>query len=208
MKITYTKLFWIYILASVFGVLSEAVYCLVQHGYWEIHVVSMIGPFCILYGIGAVVFYVCYAFTCNKHLVIQYFTYAFAGTIVELLAGLLLEFWLHMKAWDYSEQFLNIRGHVSFPMFLAWGIMGMAFSIILPYADKALGKLQGKFWKIATIIFSIIMALDLLLTAVSISRWSERHFKVPANNSFEEYLDEKYDNKFMKDRFCEWWFID
>ena len=54
---TYQNMFWLFMISNVLGVILEGLWCLIRTGYWETHVVSMWGPFCIIYGFGAVGFY-------------------------------------------------------------------------------------------------------------------------------------------------------
>ena len=56
--ITYTKLFWLFLVGSVAGVIIKGLFCLIAKGHWETHVVSVLAPYNILYGLGAVLFYV------------------------------------------------------------------------------------------------------------------------------------------------------
>lgn len=56
--ITYDKLFWLFLIGSVAGVIIEGVFTLVTKGHWESHVVSVFGAFNILYGFGGVLYYV------------------------------------------------------------------------------------------------------------------------------------------------------
>lgn len=55
--ITYENMFWLFMIGSVLGVILEGIWCLIRAGHWETHVVSMWGPFCIIYGFGAVGLY-------------------------------------------------------------------------------------------------------------------------------------------------------
>ena len=56
--ITYAKLFWLFLVGSVVGVIIEGLFCLIAKGHWETHVVSILAPYNILYGMGLVVFYI------------------------------------------------------------------------------------------------------------------------------------------------------
>lgn len=143
-KITYSKLFWLYIAGSLAGTGLEGVFCVFKYGHWETHVVSLLGPFCIIYGIGAVGCYVGYTILYRKSKWIQFTLYVLMGFSLELLCGLLLEFGLSMRAWNYSNHIFNIRGHVSLQMSLVWGIVGMAFSVIVPYIEVVLSKAEKK----------------------------------------------------------------
>ena len=55
----FQKAFWLYMIGNILGFLMEGFWCKLKYGRWESHVVSMIGTFCLLYGFGAAIFYLC-----------------------------------------------------------------------------------------------------------------------------------------------------
>ena len=44
-KISYSSLFWLFMIGSLAGVIIEGIFCLIHKGAWESHVVSLFGPF-------------------------------------------------------------------------------------------------------------------------------------------------------------------
>lgn len=96
--ITYTKLFCLFLAGSVLGVLIEGIFCLISKGHWETHVVSVIAPYNILYGLGAVLFYVGAVKLQHKPLAVQIAIMTFLGAVLELVCGLLLRYGLGMRA--------------------------------------------------------------------------------------------------------------
>lgn len=207
-KITYQKLFWLFLIGSFVGVLLEGLFCLVRYGHWETHVTSVWGYYNILYGVGAVLFYVATVLLWNKNAIWRFVCIAIAADILELGAGLLLEFGLNMRAWSYLNNFLNFRGHICFSMTLAWGAIGTAFSYVVPYIEKVFAKMQHKAWDIACIILSVIIFIELIFTTICIIRWKLRHFGKQAITAFAKFLDKYYNDNFMKKRFCEWRFLE
>lgn len=206
-KITYAKLFWLFMVGSLIGVVMEGVYCVFVHGGWQTHVVSMWGPFCILYGIGAAGFYAGTVLLWKKNAICRFVFFAVVADLVELAAGLLLEFGLKMRAWDYTGQFLNFRGHISLPMTFAWGAIGTAFSYTVPLLERVFAHMEHYVWRILCVLLSLFMAANLLFTAFCIVRWKNRHFGVPPKNQIEQMIDERYDDEYMQKRFCEWRFL-
>lgn len=208
-RITYPKLFWLFIFGSLLGVLLEGLFCLFRKGAWETHVVSVWGPFCIIYGLGAAVIYVCAVLLEDKNIALRFTAYAVIATVVEYLCGALLKYGLNMKAWDYNGLFLNIDGLVCLTGALAWGVLGIAFEkFAVPQIDKIALKMNGRGWRTTCACFSVFMAINLSVTAVCIVRWAERNRAIQADNSFEQYIDEKYNDEYMASRFCEWSFIE
>ena len=77
----------------------------------------------------------------------------------------------------------------------------------IPYIEKVFKKIDRKPVRIVCWILTVFMAVNFFLTGSALVRWSERHFNVPATNAFEEKIDEKYPDDYMKNRFIEWKFI-
>lgn len=207
--INYFELFWLFMAGNVLGVLIEGVFCYVVHGYWETHTVAIWGPFCIIYGIGAVCLYIGAIVLEKQHIIVQFLIYASVATVIEYLCGILLKYGLHMRAWDYSGMFLNIDGIVCFSFSVIWGLFGIAFAkwCVSPLRILFM-KSHGRFWDIATIGFSVFMAINLVFTSLCLIRWSKRYHGVAPQNSIEQYIDMKWDNQKMQKRFCEWKFIE
>ncbi len=198
------EMFWLFFFGSLLGVLIEGVYCKFVHGAWETHVVSIWGPFCILYGIGAVLFYVGNVVWEDKKKWQKFLLFGFTASGIEVIAGALLEYGLGMYAWDYSGQFMNFRGYVSLSMTLAWGALGLLFSFAIPHIDHVYSFMQNHMWHIAYVILSIFLVIDLAFTAICLLRWADRMYDIPAVSQFEVFLDTYFDNDFMQQRFIEW----
>lgn len=207
-KITYDKLFWLFMAGSLLGVLIEGLFCLVIRGRWESHVVAMLGPFNALYGAGAVLFFCVAALLKNKNIFLKVALITAIATVLELLCGILLADGLGMKAWDYSNAFLNYRGMICLSFTLGWGGAGLAFCLLFDKIDRMVCKLQGKKTHILCIVLSVLMAINLCLTAVCIVRWSDRHYHTAANTKIGRMVDEAAPDQWMQHRFIEWEFLD
>ncbi|MDD6021502.1 MAG: putative ABC transporter permease [Acutalibacteraceae bacterium] len=206
-RITYPKLFWLFLFGSLIGVLIEGLWCLVRYKHWETHVVTVFEPLCVLYGFGMVG---CYIFTVlleGKGNITKFIVFALVGTVVEFFAGFILEHGLNMRAWDYSGSFLNLKGYVSIGMTFMWGVLGLAFSYIVPVIDGVFEKIRTQPWNIACTVLSVFLAVDVVVSTMSFIRWSKRHEGVAPRNSVERIIDDKFSDSFMEKRFCEWYFI-
>ena len=205
----YFNMFWLFMFGNVLGVVLEGVWCFVRFGHWETHVVTIWGPFCLIYGIGAVAFYLASALLDDAKMPTRFIAFALIGTVVEYAASMLLEYGLHMRAWDYSSHFGNIAGRVSLRMALIWGALGVMFSFLLfPLLQKLFGLLQGSLWKTAAVCVTVFMVINITLTAICLVRWKDRHEEIPARNKVEALIDEAYPDYKMETRFCEWSFLD
>ena len=207
-KIKYCDLFWLFILSSWFGVILEGFYCLIKFGKWESHVVSIFGHFCIIYGFGTVLYYISCNLCHKLNIFLKFLIYAVVGTFVELMCGLLLDYGLGMYAWSYANSFMNYHGYICLFMFIVWGLFGLLFEYFLPLVNKLLGKLHHKIFSYIVPFFTTFMILNLVFTGICIYRWSLRHKNIQSHNSFERYIDKKYNDDYMAKRFMEWHFND
>lgn len=206
--ITYQKVFWLFIFGSILGVLLEGVWCLLIYDRWETHVVSLWGPFCIIYGFGAVGCYIGAVYLRGQSVFRRFIAFAAIGTAIEYICGWVLEFGLNMRAWDYSDSFMNLRGYVTLSMTILWGILGVAFGHIVPKLERMFQKMSGHRWRTACICLTVFMIINLAGTAACIMRWSSRHDGIPPSNAIEQIIDRDYNDARMAKRFCEWRFID
>lgn len=206
--ITYTKIFWLFLVGSVAGVIIEGLFCLITKGHWETHVVSVLAPYNILYGLGVVLFYIGSVKFQNKPLIVQIIIMTVFATALELICGLLLWHVLGMRAWDYSNKFLNYKGIICLGFSVAWGFAAFVFSKLSPYIQMLLKHCTGKPWKIVCTVLSLVIALDLCMTGTSIFRWSERHYGIQAQTRIQRELDAKAPDDWMQKRFMDWRFLD
>ena len=206
--IVYTKIFSLFLVGSVIGVIVEGLFCLISNGHWETHVVSVLAPYNILYGLGMVLFYVGAAKLQHKPLTVQIIIMTIFATTLELLCGMFLRYGLGMRAWNYSNNFLNYKGIICLRFSATWGLAAFAFAKLFPCIDTLLNYCTGKPWRKICTVLSLVIVLDLLITGISIFRWSERHYGVPARTVIQKNLDIKAPDDWMQQRFVEWKFLD
>lgn len=208
-KITYNKMFWLFMAGSLFGVLLEGVFCHFKYGAWETHTVTVWGGFCIIYGFGMCGFYIISELLKGKNKFLQYAAFAVIADIVELLCGLILMYGLQMRAWDYRMHRFNIKGLISLKITLIWGIYGMLFCYIAkPLIDRVLEKMENNLWRVLCVVLSVFMLVNFIITFSAIGRWSLRHKSVQPRNRIESRIDKNYPDDKMQKRFCEWHFLD
>ena len=103
------------------------------------------GPYCPIYGIGAIIMF---SFLESfKNSVIVLFIISFIVlTLWEYLVGVLLEKTFHTKYWDYSDQKFNIQGRVCLTNSIIFGFCGiLVIKIINPFFFSILNKFDYKF---------------------------------------------------------------
>lgn len=207
-ELSYAKLFSLFMIGCVFGVLTEGVFCLFTKGHWESHVVCIWGPFNILYGMGAVAFYVGAVKLRRQNIGLRVAIMMIAATALELICGMLLKNFLGMRAWNYSDVFMNYQGMICLPFSFVWGLAALVFCLLYPKISRMLKFAKGRIYRVVCSILTVFMVVNIGLAGVSIFRWSERHRGVPATTKMQKTLDFFASDEWMESKFMDWKFLD
>lgn len=95
------------------------------HSHWTM---ALVGGICFVL-IGAINEYLPWELS----MIQQAFTGASIVTCVELIAGLILNVWLKLGIWDYSNMPLNLWGQICLPFFFAWVALSVIAIVIDDY---------------------------------------------------------------------------
>ncbi len=194
-------LFWLFLFGSVAGFLLEGLYCVIRRGRWENHSATVVGPFCIIYGIGAVAICLLCALLKGKSLLLQFPVFALTGTAIEYACSLFQQLVFGSSSWNYTGSFLSIGGRVNFRMTLIWGVLGVVLGQFLTPLLRLFDRADGRFWEICRIVLTLFLAADLLLSAATVLRWRDRVETAghpTTQNAFVRFLDEKYGDDAMQ----------
>lgn len=198
-KIRYSTLFWLLMLGSVVGFVLEGLWCILLQGHWEHHSATVWGPFCIIYGIGAVAVYLLSVILKKQNIITQFIVFTVSGAAVEYFGSLFQELCFGSVSWDYSEHVLNLGGRVSLKMALMWGVLGILFMrFVFPLITRIFEKMKGTGWRIACVGMTVFMAVNLLVTSAAVTRWRTRMEGAETSNPVIQWLDHTYDNEAME----------
>jgi len=84
------------------------------------------GPLCPVYGFGALLI-LNFNFIFKSwipNLLTKLLFIVLLTTILEYFTGYVLERFLNVKAWDYSNEFCNLKGRVCLKFSIFWGLLG------------------------------------------------------------------------------------
>ena len=187
-----------FIIYSILGYVIETVYGIITKGVWESRQSFLYGPFCGIYGLGAVVMILSlqYFNQNNNRLFIGGFI---DGSIVEYVVSLFGEYVLNTKWWDYSNMPLNINGRICVFFSIFWGLLAIyLMSYVNPRIDKLINWIKSKMsvgkLKVITIVIIAFLFIDCILTGFAIKFFVIR--KVHENDiqvSNKEQIDMAYD---------------
>lgn len=195
----FDKIFLFFIIGSVFGGFFEEIQWFIIHGTWTCRHDLLYGPFSTLYGFGMILFLILLEPQNNERGVGKTFFYSFViGGAFEYVAGVLAEYVLHTKFWDYSSMFLNINGKTTIPIMIIWGLLGtVLLKIIYPVVSHWIEKIPYKIGKLLNFILFIFIFWDMLLSYSVFGRMLMRKSGTPPKTFIGEYYDRKYNDDFM-----------
>lgn len=192
------NLIWYFFIFSILGMIIETLFGFATMGIWECRKGFVYGPFCPIYGLGAVLIIV--ALERYKDSKVKLFIYGMiAGAAVEYLVSYILEALYGARFWDYSYLKYNLNGRICLQYSSYWGVLSIAMiCIVKPELDKLINKIPKK--EIIAKIILIMLIIDAILTVIAISLYQERARKIYNNEQTTELVitQKIFSNKFMK----------
>lgn len=190
------KIFWIFILGSVFGFVAEMLYATVYTRTLVIRRGLIYGPFVQVYGMGAVAYY--FLITKYKEPKDAFFAGMIMGGVLEYLCSFFQEILFGTISWDYSNFFFNLNGRTCLLYCVYWGIIAVAFlKIVYPWLEKIEPLLYKKGIRIFTVFLMIFMTFDITISALASNRQSERRKNIQPKNDLDIFLDKAYPDEFL-----------
>ena len=172
MGISIWRILAYFIIYSFFGYIIETIFGIVTKGVWESRQSFLYGPFCAIYGLGACIMII-FLYKYGKKYNTLFLGGFIVGSIIEYLVSWIGEMILGVKWWDYSDMPLNINGRVCVYFSLFWGFLSIYLMASLnPKIDKLINWIKSKFTiktlKISTIVVTIFLFIDCILTAFAL----------------------------------------
>ena len=122
----------------------------------------LLGPFCPIYGFGALIMYLSLRNLTNNIFVLFLFG-LIVLSIFEYIVGVFLEVVFKTKYWDYSKNKFNIQGRVCLKNSIYWGILGIIF----------MKMIHPKVEKLVNVIPIIYLVIGLVNINKRLRKWSE-----------------------------------
>lgn len=167
-----------FIIYSIFGYFIETSFALIRYGILESRQSFLYGPFCSIYGIGAIVMIIFLRYF-KKNWITLFIGGFLIGSITEYLVSLIGELILHVKWWDYSNMPFNLNGRICFAYSIFWGVLAIfLMKFIHPKIRNLMAhilkKSSTKFVKTLILIISLFMAIDCIISAYAIQLFTIR----------------------------------
>ncbi len=157
--------FLLFIIYAVIGWCMEVICKLIQYKRF-IDRGFLIGPYCPIYGVGALLI----TFLLNKYTqdpVVLFVMAVVVCGILEYLTSYFMEKIYHARWWDYSNKKFNINGRICLSNLIAFGILGMFIMYISnPFLIGQLEKLTTTWLNIAFWTILAIFVTDNILSGI------------------------------------------
>lgn len=196
------KLFWVFIIGSFIGALIEILWVyFVDHKFMS-RSSLLYGQFSVIWGFGCVILTLLFRKMQNRSNSIIFLIGTIVGGVYEYACSFLSEKVFGVVFWDYRHIPFNIHGRVNLMFCFFWGLISVVWvRYLYPALSHAIDMIPthlGKTFSNAIIIFLIF---DMLLSASSLIRASQRKRNIPADNAVERYLDQKYTDEYLSHRY-------
>lgn len=166
-----TQLLWLFLCYSFLGwVLETATAAVRKKRFVNRGMVN--GPFCVIYGIAATLIT---ATTGELHEFWLFLDCVILATVIEWVAGHLIERWYRERWWNYENIRWNLDGYISLPTSLFWGALGV---LVARFGNRLLlslfGMLPSLLGRLTVFILTGLIAVDIIATAAVLSGRSRR----------------------------------
>ncbi len=199
--ICFDKLVWVFLVSSFLGALIEMVFCYVTGGTWMNRSSVAYGTFSFVWGFGAVLLTVVLQRLAGKSDRQVFWAGFLVGGAYEYLCSVFTEVVFGTVFWDYSHIPLNLGGRVNVLYCFFWGALAVVWiKILYPPMDKTIEKLPPLLGKVLTWCIVAVMLIDGLLTGWAMIRYTERQTVPEPSNALEVFLDERFHDEWMEQR--------
>ncbi len=196
---SFHKLVWLFFIGAFLGDITETIFCRITAGIWMSRSSVLYGPFSIVWGIGVVVLTMMLHKYRDKD---DRYIFIF-GTIVggayEYICSVFTELVFGTVFWDYSKIPFNLGGRINLLYCFFWGLASVLWiKNVYPFLSKWIEKIPKKAGAILSWLFLAFMAVNIVLSAMALGRYSDRYAGKPAENSVESFLDSHYPDERME----------
>lgn len=201
-NIWYTCAYFIFY--SIVGFFLETFFGLYSKGVIESRQSFLFGPFCVIYGVGAVLMITFLTSLKNKPIRL-FFASILLGCLAEYSMSYICEKIFHFKWWDYTGMTLSINGRICLYFAVMWGVLGIfLIKYFNPLLDKFFDFLKKKINN-KVLKTSLLLIIGFLIFDASISAIALKSFYAQIIRDFDldvtasEYADFSIDNELFSE---------
>lgn len=193
------KLAWLFLIGSFLGDLVETVFCRFTMGWWMSRSSVVYGHFSIVWGFACALL-TAFLYRHRDKRDSYIFVY---GTVVggayEYICSVLAELVFGTVFWDYSKIPFNLGGRINLLYCFFWGIAAVLWlKVVYPFLSWIIEKIPKKTGPVITWILVLLMTVNMAVSALALSRYSQRQRGVEATSEISQMLDEHFPDARME----------
>lgn len=160
-------LFYMFIIYSFAGWVMETVLVSVQSKEF-VNRGFMNGPFCPIYGTGAVAVYL-FLTPVQNNIFAVIILGGLIATVIEYFTSLAMEKLFNAKWWDYSDKKFNVNGRICLSISVCWGFLSaFMLKVMQPLSISLIDKIPRTFGEILGTMLIGYFISDISLTVFNI----------------------------------------
>ncbi len=203
-ELSFTKLFIIFLIGSLFGNYYEMILNLVRHYlrdgsiFWEVRRGLIYFPLSPVYGLGMVI--ITYFLAEKNYKWYQILIYgSLLGGLTEYIISFLQEIFTGTTSWNYVNKPLDINGRTTIPIMFLWGILCLLFiKVIYPYLSNLIEKIPYEIGTKITRILIVIICIDMFLSFGAVIRQNLRRNDIKPYTPLGNFYDKVYTDERLK----------
>ena len=193
------KVIWLFMIGCFLGDITETIFCRITAGVWMSRSSVVWGPFSIVWGLGVAAFTVLLYKYRNRSDSFLFITGTFLGGAYEYICSVFTEIVFGKVFWDYSKLPFNLGGRINLLYCFFWGIAAVVWmKHLYPKVSAWIEKIPMKPGKILTWVMVVFMVCNIIVSCMALARSTERVNGVPAAQSWQKVMDERFDDARMK----------
>ena len=203
-----------FIIYSVLGYIIETIFGIITKGTWESRQSFLYGPFCGIYGLGAVIMILSLQYF-NQNNNRLFWGGFLVGSIIEYVVSWIGEILLNVTWWDYSNMPLNLNGRICVFFSIFWGLLAIyLMSYINPRVDRLINWIKSKIsinkLKVITLGVTIFLFIDCVLTGYAlkffiIRKVHDNNIQIVNKDQLDIAYNEIYSNEKLVDFIEKFW---
>ena len=196
MSLTFYDICWFFVAYAVVGWIVEVIFHAVVKG----NIVNrgfLNGPVCPVYGFGMVAVLAFYNLIGSDNTFVVFLEGVVFTTLIELIAGFILDKFFHARWWDYSKMPLNFHGYICAAFSIIWG-MAVVFvlkTVHVVIYNATSGHIPPRIgWPILIFLYAVFVAdtIVTVLTLVGLNKKLEELDRI--SNSIKSISDRMTDS--------------
>ena len=193
---SFHKILWLFMIGAFLGDITETIYCRIASGVWMSRSSVVWGPFSIVWGLAIAAATVLLHRYRNRSDTFLFLTGTFLGGAYEYVCSVFTELVFGKVFWDYSKIPFNLGGRINLLYCFFWGIAAVVWmKYLYPRISSLIEKIPMKIGKVLTWVMLIFMCCNMFVSSMALIRSTERAHGIPAESTWQEIMDERFDDE-------------